>query len=410
MGATCKHWARQVGSTFQKPICSDCPRRAEIIANRKAKKMTTATVSVRSSVQHPTPDRQAARDARVAADLAALRKELETERQAVTKATEVKATSPAPTPKPLPEDPYRPKAMEEVVGQTSLVRRLKVVLHGARLRETQPPHCLFIGPSGFGKTTLAQVVSTELALPLIQTTGMMFRKSTDVVALVVQQTGPVVVFVDEVHQAKRAALDSLLTVMESGTLDLLGNGEATQHKVPGLVVVAATTDPGLLPSAFRSRFGFTGALEPYSDDELARIVSGVFDKREMPFLPSEALEVARRSRGVPRTAVQLAERVLDFAAVSECDKIADGDVHAALSLFGISPDGLMEADLSVLRVLTKVYAGKPVGLAALAMQANVQETTLTETIEPFLASRGFLLRTQRGRMATRAAYELMETA
>ena len=413
MGQTCKHWSAQQRSGFTRSICADCPRRSEILANRKAARTAVAKPTVRPPTASwttgdafATPAQLAERKARVEADLAALREEL--------------ADQPAPTirPHPTPEatpteprpqrNPYRPASLDAIVGQQRVIQQLRLVLHGARLRGDPLPHVLLTGPPGFGKSSLAGIIAEEIEATMVQTTGMMLKKPEDLVALLLQITGPTVLFLDEVHRLPVRVQESLFTVMEDGTLDVVGAGESTRHDLPELVVVAATTASGLLAEPFRARFGASFTMDDYADEEIATIAGRVWDTKGMPYVPGEATELAVRSRGIPRRAVMLAERVLDVAAVKGSDKIGPGDVAQALALFGIDANGLDETDYRILTALTKNYAGRPVGLAALAQLLDMEESTIAENHEGYLVRRGYIIRTRAGRLATRAAYELMQ--
>lgn len=352
------------------------------------------------------PDRLASRAARVEKELAELRKELAAAPKKLLgyKAPAKDAAPPEPA---GPKNPYRPSDLDSVVGQSQLKRQLKIILHGARLKGTTLPNLLVAGNAGMGKTTVASLVADEIGAKMVVTTGMMLKKPEDLTALLVQQTGPCVFMCDEAHRLAPRIQESLFTIMEDGTLDLISGGESSQHKLSELVVIAATNQPGLLLEPFRARL-VPLTMTTYSLEELAQIVKRVWDKRAVAFMDSETLEVAKRSRGVPRTAVSHAERVLDVMQVMGKEKIEDGDTDAALSMFNILPNGLDDVDMKILRILCKNYAGKAVGVAALAQLVTLDPTTLSETREPFLVRSGLIIRTARGRLATRAAYELLE--
>lgn len=350
-----------------------------------------------------SPEQLKARAAQVARDLASLRKELAIHKP-VPRAT--LPESPPEEPKPPERNPYRPHSLDEIVGQERLRRQLRVVIHGTRLRGDPIAHTLISGPPGFGKSSIAGIIASEIGAKMVATTGMVLKKSDDLVAILVQQSGPTVLFIDEIHRIGKICAETLYTVMEDGFLDLIGSGETARHQLPQLVVVGATTNPGLLPEPFLARFGVQFTMDEYSDTEIATIAGHVWDTKSMPYDPKEALNLAQRSRGIPRRAVTFAQRVLDYAAVLGHDRIGEGDVAEALALFGIDANGLDEVDYKILVTLTRTYAGRPVGIAALAQTVGLDEETYREKHEPYLVRRGLLLRQRTGRIATRAAYDL----
>ena len=245
---------------------------------------------------------------------------------------------------------------------------------------------------------------------MISTTGMMLRKPSDLVGLLIKTNGPVLLFVDEAHAASRPAMESLYTILEDGKIDVLsGSGTETiamTHYMPELVVMCATTRPGLLTQPFRDRFGFVGQMSPYSEDELAQIVSRLWTRKGIVHPESEALELARRSKGVPRRALHLGERVLDYISIRELEEIPWGTVDNALAVFGIDANGLDDVDFKILHALTHDFAGRTVGLNSLAQICDLDPKTLEDQHEPHLARAGLIIRAETGRMASPKAYEL----
>lgn len=311
-------------------------------------------------------------------------------------------------------NPERPATLQDVIGQTDAVLQLKIATTGAMLQGERAPHILISGESGFGKTSLAEVVAAELSVPMIATNGMLLKKSSDLIGLLLKISGPAVLWCDEIHSAHRAALETFFGLLEDSRVDLLqGSGAdtiATTHPLPDLVVVAATTRMGLLPEPFRNRFGLTLTLAEYSDSELAQIVARFWKSKGVKFFRNEDLQVARRSRGVPRNAMNLAKKVRAFAAVSESPNlVTSGMVENAAEVFGIDSNGLDVTDRKILAALTSDFAGRTVGLDALSSHLGIESKTISENHESYLSRRGLLIRTGRGRLATSAAYDLMRS-
>jgi Holliday junction DNA helicase RuvB len=333
--------------------------------------------------------------------------------QATRRGSSAPVTATAPESEvPAPSVRDRPRSIDDIVGQSAVVAQLRVVCAGARLRGVPMSHLLLSGPAGCGKTSLAGVVANELGAHLETTTGMMLYEARDLVGLLLKlPPGPCVLFIDEVHALTRPTAELLYEVLEDRSLStIVGSGmEATayHHPLPDLTIIGATTRPGLLTTPFRDRFGAHFVLEPYSEGELAEIVHRAWMRVGVVHGPDEPLEVARRCKGVPRRALHLAERTLDYCAVNEAEGVPVGAVADALAVFGIDELGLDETDFRILTALTKDHAGKAVGLSALAQFLDIDERTLELEYEPWLVRAGYLTRTRQGRLAMPAAYDVV---
>lgn len=304
----------------------------------------------------------------------------------------------------------RPARLDDMVGQDNLLNQLRMVCAGSQLRGTPMPHVLLAGPAGHGKTTISQIIATELGAEMIAASGMTLRKVMDLVSLLMKAAGPTVLFIDEIHAMPHWTMEVLYQAMEDGEVStVIGTAEdsmAYTHKLEDFVVVGATTRPGTLTVPFRQRFGFHGVVEAYSEDELATIVGRAWDRVGWMYSDLEPVELARRCKGVPRRALHLAERVLDYTVVQGNEKIGDGDVDRALTLFGIDDLGLDKDDHRILDALCNAFGGRTVGLETLAQFLDMDSKTVAEQHEPFLCQKGYMSRTKSGRMALPAAYEL----
>lgn len=307
----------------------------------------------------------------------------------------------------------RPSTISDVIGQTNAVNQLQLVLMGAKLRGTKVPHALILGPSGHGKTTLARIIANEIGAELVEANGRTLSKPADLVGILMKMNPCSVLFIDEIHALPTSVAEVLYEVLEDGILHApIGTGsEATMvtHKIENLVCVGATTIPGGLPVPFRNRFGLEVAVQPYTTEELGEMVHRFWDRRGIAHEMSEAIEVGRRCKGVPRKALALADRVIDFQMVMGMPSIEEGTVHSALSSFDVDENGLDLNDWRVLEALTVgAFAGAKVGVHALAFALDIDIKTLSDDIEPYLTQAGFLVRTGRGRMALAPAYELVK--
>jgi Holliday junction DNA helicase RuvB len=306
----------------------------------------------------------------------------------------------------------RPTNLGEIVGQEALVNQLRMVVAGAQIRGTRVPHALLVGPSGHGKTSLASVIAGEIGAELVMTTGVMLKKPADLVGLLVKAAAtPHLVFIDEVHALPRPVMETLYTVMEDGRVDVLaGSGMETvaySIDLPNLTICGATTRPGLLTEPMRQRFGFIGEVSSYSDLELAEIVRRSWAREGVEYAEGEPLQVASRAKSVPRRALALGERVLDYAAVMG-SAVTEGTTDRALSAFGIDSLGLDSVDHAYLQCL--VSAGRTLGLDSVAASLNVDPRTLSDDHEPHLIRAGYLARCKSGRLALPAAYDLVGAA
>jgi holliday junction DNA helicase RuvB len=306
---------------------------------------------------------------------------------------------------------HRPATIAQMVGQTSLIEQVRTMLKGAILRGVPPCHILVDGPPGFGKTSLAQVVATQLGTTLHTLSGPMLRQPRDLIGVLLRLEVGDVILVDEVHAAARPVLEVLYSALEDRTVPLLlGSGaDARAHvaRLPMFVCVSATTDPGKLPEPYRARHGLRLTMCPYSLSELSTVVSRAWERQGATYAHTEALAVAQRCKGTPRIALHLAERVLDYCACIGVDVI-EGTAAAALKSFGIDEHGWDAVDHRILEALTTVFAGRTVGIDALSQAVGLERSTL-ETREAALAQAGLITRTSRGRMALSPAYDLVRS-
>ena len=305
------------------------------------------------------------------------------------------------------EAALRPRRLDEFVGQQVVRNQLSLVLDAALARGTSPDHVLLSGPPGLGKTTLAMIIAAELGTSLRVTSGPAIAHAGDLAAVLSSLEEGEVLFIDEIHRLARPAEELLYVAMEDFRVDVVvGKGagaSAIPLSLPPFVTVGATTRAGLLPAPLRDRFGFTGHLDFYSDDELERVLLRSAGLLDVPLTDEAAAEIASRSRGTPRIANRLLRRVRDWAQVRGDGRLDLAAAQAALEVYEVDPVGLDRLDRSVLTALCTRFGGGPVGLTTLAVAVGEEPETVETVAEPFLVREGYMGRTSRGRVATRAA-------
>ena len=306
------------------------------------------------------------------------------------------------------DESVRPHSLDDFIGQDELRANLRVYLGAARERGKALDHTLFYGNPGLGKTTLAQIMASELGVNLICTSGPVLERSGDLAAILTNLNRHDILFVDEIHRMPIAVEEVLYPAMEDFKLDLvIGQGPAARTvkiDLEPFTLVGATTRMGLISSPLRDRFGIVARLEYYSPDDLARVVQRTARILGVEVSTDGAAEIGRRSRGTPRIANRLLRRVRDFALVHGNGTVTGDQASAALKRMDVDELGLDQMDRKLLEVLIKHYDGGPVGIKTLAVACSEEVRTIEDIYEPYLIQCGFLKRTPRGRMATALAY------
>jgi Holliday junction DNA helicase RuvB len=309
----------------------------------------------------------------------------------------------------LIENTLRPRNLRDFVGQKQAREHLSIGIEAARQRSEALDHVLLYGPPGLGKTTLAQIVANEMGSNFRSTAGPAIEKRGDLAAILTNISEADVLFIDEIHRLHPAVEEILYPAMEDFQIDIIiGEGAGARSikiDIPHFTLVGATTRTGLLTSPLRSRFGIIQRLDFYDRKNLMNIITRSSGILNVEIEDSGAEEIARRSRGTPRIANRLLRRVRDFAQVRGKGKISREIASEALELMNVDKNGLDDIDRRLLVAIVEKFNGGPVGLSTISAAISEEKDAIEDIYEPYLIQMGFLHRTPRGRVATKAAYE-----
>ncbi len=302
----------------------------------------------------------------------------------------------------------RPRCLKDFIGQEKIVKNLLIFIEAAKKRNEALDHVLLYGPPGLGKTTLAYIMSREMDVDIKVTSGPVVERPGDLAAILTNLHDGDVLFIDEIHRLSHVVEEILYPAMEDYHIDILiGQGPSARSmklEIPKFTLIGATTRAGLLTSPLRDRFGMTFRFEFYTPAELAIIIKRAAQILSIPIDDAGAEEMAGRSRGTPRIANRLLRRVRDYAQV-RAKGFIDGKVAVdALTMLEVDSCGFDHMDRTILLTIIDKFNGGPVGIENLAAAIGEERTTLEDVYEPYLIQEGYLVRTARGRIASKTAY------
>ncbi len=311
------------------------------------------------------------------------------------------------------EQDIRPRSFDQFIGQGRVVDNLRVFVEAAKKRGDVLDHVLLSGPPGLGKTTLAAIVANELGTRFVASSGPVLERPADLAGILTDLRRGDVLFIDEIHRLPRIVEEYLYSAMEDFSINIvLDHGAAARSvrlNLKRFTLIGATTREGLLTGAFRARFGVTLKLGFYPPEELARIVQRSAEILEVPVRPDAAVALAERARGTPRVANRLLRRLRDFAQVKSDGTVTPELARHALTALGIDGEGCDTTDRAILNALLQ-HGGGPVGIKTIAVSVGEEPDTIEQVYEPYLIRKGFLRKTQRGRVLSGSGRKYLHAA
>lgn len=307
------------------------------------------------------------------------------------------------------EGSLRPQLLAEFIGQKKIKQNLGIYIDAARERKESLEHILLYGPPGLGKTTLANIIASEMGVSIKTTSGPAIERPGDLAAILTNLQEGDILFIDEIHRLNRAVEEVLYPAMEDFELDIvIGKGPSARSiriDVAKFTLIGATTRVGLLSAPLRDRFGIIERLEFYEQEDLDTIIRRAAAILNTPIEAFASVEIARRSRGTPRIANRLLKRVRDWSQIKNEGRIESDIIKEALEALGIDGFGLDELDRKYLLSIISKFNGGPVGVETIAASIAEESDSLEDVVEPYLLQLGFIERTARGRQVTRNAYK-----
>lgn len=287
----------------------------------------------------------------------------------------------------------RPSKFDDIIGQSEVINRLKIMVRGCLNSGGVMPHVLIDGPPGLGKTTIASSIASELGTTIRTLNAANIRSVKSILPYLMSIQPRSVLFIDEIHRLPKLVEEFLYPIMEDFVLHITLESEPEAIDLPMFTLVGATTSGGSLSQPFYDRFTIKEHLSFYTPDELAKLAGLNAEKLGLSVSEDHLLEIAKRSKGTPRI---LNARLLWYKNFISCES-SSVDVNTIFDSQGIDYRGLDMYDRLYLDVLTK-NKGNPLGLKSISSLTGIAIETIENSIEPYLLREGYVIRTQKGRI------------
>lgn len=303
------------------------------------------------------------------------------------------------------EKAYRPTTLAEFSGQDKVKKILSIYIKAAKIKKECLDHTLISGPSGVGKTTLANIIGHEMGREVKVYSGPAIKTVQDITDILDSVQKDEIIFIDELHALKSKVQEVLYFSMEQFVLDVNIDGEAIRRPMPHFTLIGATTSLGGLEQPCRNRFPIQIELLPYDANSMMNIVKRSYAAMGIDIDDKCASIIGNCSRSTPRIANSYVRRVWDYALVMNDGKIDEETVYDALDMIGINKYGLNNMDMEYLRYLNS--ARKAVGVETLATALGTDKSSLEEVVEPYLIQRKFIMKGARGRSITQLGSQIV---
>jgi Holliday junction DNA helicase RuvB len=309
------------------------------------------------------------------------------------------------------DNALRPITLSDIIGLTDTKRRVKVSIDAAKARNESLGHVLIDGSKGLGKTTLALSMAHEIGTNLQIANAATIKSPKELFQVLRDLETRDVFFIDEIHSLPRPVEEFLFTAMEDFRIDIpMGRtNNIVSVDLNPFTLIGATTHVGKVSPPLRDRFRFKEQLNPYSDEDIAKITTINARKLGCTIKDDAAMAIAVRSRSTPRISINNLYWCRDFSQLHGSKDLTLEYVEGAMKDKGIDEMGLFPIDRKYLKILHDDYAGGAAGKAVLAYALLIAEETLETDVEPFLTIKGFITRTSKGRCLTDKGYKLART-
>lgn len=303
----------------------------------------------------------------------------------------------------------RPTSFIEYVGQEKMITSLAVYVNAAKKRNHNLDHTIIYGPSGYGKTTLANIIANELESKIICTNGVNIQKVSDVISIMTTLEYGDILFIDEIHRIPKNIEEIIYSVMEDFRLDLIyGSGVEKQSlsiEINSFTLIGATTMYGKISEPLRNRFPINLQIQEYTQKEMLEIINRSCEILEVQMNENVKKEFIKASRNTPRIANNLLKRLRDFKIEFSLDNINIEKYYLIIEKIGINRNGLYNNEIKALQIISK---NQPIGSDAIAKTLGVDKLTYENTIENYLIKYEYVSLTKQGRVVTQKTKNILK--